>query len=108
MNRNWSARIFAAAVFGVTLGFYEHYRYVGWSRLGRQAYIAHAVQDFDLYMAPPRPMFLTVFAAAVLAAGVFALYEVFAIGFSAIWKWLRPQSPKSSTEELAIGTKKSD
>ena|SRR5215831_133325 len=91
MNRNWSSKIFAAASFGILFGLYMHHDYVNWNRLGREALLAYDVRRFDLYMAQPLPIIVTVFGATVLAAGVFALYEAIAIGVAAIQNRLRAE-----------------
>jgi hypothetical protein len=96
MNRNLASKFMAAVAVGLLLGLYIHFDYTHWNRLGREAFVTHQVQRFDLYMNPPRQGLHTYLGPTSLAVFVAALYEFIVLVFSAILKRLSPEIGISS------------
>ena len=84
MNSNLINRVLAVALVGVTFGWYTHHDYLRWSQLGREAFIAHQVHRFELYMAVPRPMVPTMLGGVVVAVGLFGGYELIVLLLSKV------------------------
>jgi hypothetical protein len=89
MNRNFTSRVLTTVLLGVLLGSYINHDQSKWSHLGRQAYISHETARFDKFMSPPKPVFLTIKDALVVALGVVGFYELTVLLFSAVLKTMR-------------------
>jgi tetrahydromethanopterin S-methyltransferase subunit E len=74
MTRNTN-RLVAAVTLGVLVGAYIRHDYMKWNRLGREAFIAHQAQRFDMYMATPRPALPTIIGAVLIVIGLVVVYE---------------------------------
>ena len=72
----------AAIVLGSLFGWYIHHDYVTWNLRGRDAFIAHQMHRFDIYMASPRPIVIILVGTSLLALGVCVLYELLVAGLS--------------------------
>ena len=81
-----SARIISAILMGISFGWYMHYGYLKWNRLGREAFGAHELHRFDRYMASPQPWALTIFGAIIIIPLFLAVYELIALGLSKIFR----------------------
>jgi hypothetical protein len=81
-------RVAAAFLMGLLFGSYNHYMYMAWNQRGKDAYISHQLQRFDMYMAQPHSLIFTVASGIIGSAAIFAFYELIAILLS---RWLPPQ-----------------
>lgn len=84
MKQNLIPKVVAAILLGSLFGWYIHHDYVTWSLRGRDAFIAHQIRRFDMYMASPRPIAHNLVVTALLALGVCVLYELLVAGLSSI------------------------
>jgi hypothetical protein len=84
MNSSLINKAIAVTLLGVIFGWYTHYDYVRWSLLGREAFIAHQMHRFELYMAVPRSLVPTMFGGVVVAIGLFGVYELMVLALSKI------------------------
>ena len=76
MNRNLLARGLAVLLMGLLLGAYINHDNQKWRRLGRDAFIAHELERFDRFIAPPNSSGIAAFGAIILAPFFFGLYEL--------------------------------
>jgi hypothetical protein len=84
VNRHVTSKIAAAALLGIFGGFLIHHDEVKWGARGRDAFIAYEMHRFERTMAVPLPLPAAVCGATVLVAGVLGIYEVIALGISAL------------------------
>jgi hypothetical protein len=85
-NRYLASRFVAVALVGILGGLYIQSNYAMWGRVGRDAFIAYEMSRFDRYMATVPPIAHTLFGATLLAVGFAVIYELIALGMSAILK----------------------
>ena len=65
-------RAIAAVVMGSIAGWYNHHIYVTWNQRGKDAFISHELQRFDMHMAHPHSLMFTATSAIIGSAVVFA------------------------------------
>jgi hypothetical protein len=76
-----TARVFAALFLGVLYGLFKHFQSMRWLAQGRSAFLSGQANVFDStakYHSIPS----SVIAYLILAAVVFGVYELTAIGFA--------------------------
>ncbi len=83
MSRRTIGKITAAVLLGILLGCYIHHDYVTWGRRGRDAFLAHETHRFELSMAEPGPIGVTVLGATIVVLSFLGAYELIALGVSA-------------------------
>jgi hypothetical protein len=69
-------------LFGALFGIYVQHGYVKWNGLGRVAFLDYQGSRFDRVMAHPKPEFIQVLAAVIVALIVGGLYELVVAGLS--------------------------
>jgi|SRR5215467_5815914 len=78
MNRNLFARGLAVLIMGLLLAAYINHENKKWRRLGRDAFVAHELERFDRFIAPPDSFGIAVFGAIILTPVTFGVYELMA------------------------------
>ena len=75
MNSSTFSKAVAAILLGLLFGWYVHHDYLRWCLRGREAFIAHETQRFNLYMENPHWLMVYIIQMAVFALGVCVVYE---------------------------------
>jgi hypothetical protein len=78
-------RVAAVFVMGLLFGSYNHHVHMAWNRRGKDAFISHQLQRFDMHMAHPRTLIFTLASGIIGAAVIFAFYELTAIVLSRLF-----------------------
>ena len=87
-------KVVLALAFGALLGLLPNVDYERWSRLGREAFLAHEADRFAMYMAHPHVNAVSIVLAAIFAVGLAAVYE----GLAFLGGKLVALSPKRISE----------
>ena len=95
MNRQTIGKITSALLLGILLGCYVHWDYTRWNRRGRDAFLAHEANRFEISMADPKPFAVTMFVSGLVAFGFLGVYELIALGVSSAVKSVKPDNGNS-------------
>ena len=90
MGRNLFARGLAVLIMGLLFGAYVNHENKKWRRLGRDAFIAHELERFDRFIAPPDAFGVAVFGVIILTPFTFGVYELVAFIMAV---FLKPTTP---------------
>src|SRR5215467_15333916 len=86
MNHNLFARGLAILIMGLLLAAYINHENKKWRLLGRDAFIAHELERFDRFIAPPDSFGIAVFGAIIVVPLTFGFYELVVFILTAVLK----------------------